>query len=77
MNASITLILWTIVLLVILYFLTIAVINLLKKLIDHGRGAMKSIFILIGVIVVLWIVTHPEESKHLVQYAKLWIASSS
>lgn len=67
MSTSIILIFWTIILLIILYFSTIAVINLLNNLINHGRGAMKSIFILIGVIIILWILLHPEEAKSLIE----------
>jgi hypothetical protein len=45
-------------------------INLLKKLIDHSRGALKSIFVILGVVAVGWIIYHNENSDDILFLVK-------
>lgn len=72
MQSTIILALSTVVLLVAGYWILIAIINLLKQFIDHSRGALKSIFVILGVIAMIWIAVNQDRSEPILQHVKKW-----
>ena len=64
----------TIVLLVLCYFVVNAAITLLRKLVDHGKGSLKGIFVLLGAVMVIWVLSNQERSPEILQEIQEWAA---
>jgi len=72
MESTLILIVGTAVILATSYYILITVFGLLKKLVDDSRGTLKGIFLIMGVIALVWIISNREHSEAILTHVKHW-----
>ncbi len=73
MEAILILTVAMVVILIAGYYLLILLVNLLKSLTQHFQGALKSVFVIAGIVGLLWVLDNKENAPLIIDHVKAWM----